>query len=89
MLDLWARGMAGKIVELRAALLISGAVRLVHPCIVRKSLIRASGHAIEKEGKSAKNSVFGAESISPLQLQNDAQNLSFLVKNEQNTNSEN
>ena len=25
-----------------------------------------SGHAIEREGKSAKNSVFGAESISPL-----------------------
>ena len=36
-----------------------------------------SGHAIEKEGKSAKNSVFGAESISPLQLQNDAQNANF------------
>ena len=36
-----------------------------------------SGHAIEREGKSAKNSVFGAESISPLQLQNDAQNANF------------
>jgi len=36
-----------------------------------------SGHAVEKEGKSAKNSVFGAESISPLQLQNDAQNANF------------
>ena len=36
-----------------------------------------SGHAIEKEGKSAKNSVFGAEPISPLQLQNDAQNANF------------
>ena len=36
-----------------------------------------SGHAIEKEGKSAKNSVFGAEPISPLQLQNDAQNVNF------------
>ena len=36
-----------------------------------------SGHAIEKEGKSAKNSVFGAESISPLQLQNVAQNANF------------
>ena len=33
--------MAGKIVELRAALLVPGAVRLVHPGIVRKSLIRA------------------------------------------------
>ena len=36
-----------------------------------------SGHAVEKEGKSAKNSVFGAEPISPLQLQNDAQNANF------------
>ena len=36
-----------------------------------------SGHAIEREGKPAKNSVFGAESISPLQLQNDAQNANF------------
>ena len=36
-----------------------------------------SGHAIEREGKSAKNSVFGAEPISPLQLQNDAQNANF------------
>ena len=36
-----------------------------------------SGHAIELEGKSAKNSVFGAEPISPLQLQNDAQNVNF------------
>jgi hypothetical protein len=36
-----------------------------------------SGHAIEKEGKSAKNSVFGAGPISPLQLQNDAQNVNF------------
>ena len=30
---------AGKIVELRAALLVSGAVRLVHPWIGRKALI--------------------------------------------------
>ena len=36
-----------------------------------------SGHAIEKEGKSVKNSVFGAGPISPLQLQNDAQNVNF------------
>ena len=36
-----------------------------------------SGHAVEKEEKSAKNSVFGAEPISPLQLQNDAQNANF------------
>ena len=36
-----------------------------------------SGHAVEKEEKSAKNSVFGAEPISPLQLQNDAQNVNF------------
>ena len=35
-------GMAGKIVELRAALLLSGAVRLVHPWNSRKSLIRAT-----------------------------------------------
>ena len=33
--------MAGKIVELRAALLVSDAVCLVHPWIVRKYLIRA------------------------------------------------
>ena len=39
--------------------------------------IPCSGHAIEKEGKSAKNSVFGAELISPLQLKNDAQNAKF------------
>ena len=36
-----------------------------------------SGHAVDKEEKSAKNSVFGAEPISPLQLQNDAQNANF------------
>ena len=36
-----------------------------------------SGHAVEKEEKSAKNSVFGAEPISPLQLKNDAQNANF------------
>ena len=34
-------GMAGKIVELRAALLVSGAVYLVHPGAERKALIRA------------------------------------------------
>ena len=39
--------------------------------------IHYSGHAVEEEGKSAKNSVFGAEPISPLQLQNDAQNANF------------
>ena len=33
--------MAGKIVELRAALLVQGAVRLVHPEIERKAHIRA------------------------------------------------
>ena len=35
------QGMAGKIVELRAALLVSGAVRLVNPGTERKALIRA------------------------------------------------
>ena len=35
------QGMAGKIVELRAALLVSGAVRLIHPGTERKALIRA------------------------------------------------
>ena len=35
------QGMAGKIVELRAVLLVSGAVRLVHPGTERKALIRA------------------------------------------------
>ena len=33
--------MAGKIVELRAALLVQGAVRLVHPGTERKAHIRA------------------------------------------------
>ena len=33
--------MAGKIVELRAALLVSGAVRLIYPGTQRKALIRA------------------------------------------------
>ena len=37
-----------------------------------------SGHAIEKEGKAAKKErFFCAEPISPLQLQNDAQNVNF------------
>ena len=35
------QGMAGKIVELRAALLVSGAVRLIHPGTERKALIQA------------------------------------------------
>ena len=33
-------GVARKIVELRAALLVSGAVRLIHPGTERKALIR-------------------------------------------------
>ena len=67
--------MAEKIVELRAVLLVSGSVRLVHPGTERKALIRATPS--RERGNPLKIAFFGAESISPLQLQNDAQNANF------------
>ena len=61
--------------ELRAVLLVSGAVHLVHPGTERKALIRATPS--RERGNPLKIAFFGAESISPLQLQNDAQNANF------------
>ena len=49
--------------EFRAALLISGAVRLVHPGTERKALIRAMPSS---KRRNPLKKIFGVESILPL-----------------------